>query len=143
MRLLLAIVIPIVFGYSIDVARAAGPAPTHPVLGSWTFVLPGTSCSEIYTFHADGTMFVTSGAEVSESTYEIAARPSSKGFYKWVDRITKDNGKKDCSGEETKVGASATNYIRFLPSGDELIVCQEESLDACFGPLERVEGMNT
>jgi hypothetical protein len=124
-------------------APPAPPAPDHPVLGTWKFTLPGGKCSETYTIRPDGTTLVTSGEEVAESNYEISAQPSAQGYYKWTDIITKDNGKKDCSGEVMTLGHEATNYIKLHPSGEAIIVCREESLKACFGPMVRMRGQKT
>ena len=98
--------------------QAAPPHPTakdHPIIGRWVISLPDGSCSETYTFRPDGTTLVTSGEEVAESVFEISAKPSASGFYKWTDKLVKDNGKKDCSGQITDVGRKTTNYIRFDP----------------------------
>ncbi len=116
------------------------PKTNHPIIGTWTFAVPDSDCEETYYVRQDGTTLVTSGEEVAESVYEIDDEPSSKGFYKNVDRIVKDNGKQDCAGEITKVGSQVTNYIRFHPSGDMIIICKDESLNACFGPLYRLGG---
>ena len=83
---------------------------------------------------------MTSGEEVAESEFRIAAKPSRNGFYEWVDTIVKDNGKKDCSGQITDVGRKTTNYVRFDPAAQRFVVCRAESLDACFGPLRRIGG---
>jgi hypothetical protein len=125
-------------------ARAAPPDapppldPAHPILGTWKYTLADGICAETYHFRKDGTTVVTSGAEVSESVYEISATPSARGFYKLMDRITRDNGKKDCTGEIMKVGREATTYVRFHPSGDMIIFCESESLGNCIGPLNRI-----
>ena len=133
----------VALGLTPSAVMAAGVSSDHPVLGTWTFTVPGTACSETYRFRTDGTTFVTSGQEVSESAYKIAAKPSVKGFYKWNDTIIKDNGKPDCGGEITTIGAEATNFVRFHPSGELMIVCRDESLDNCFGPLKRVHGQES
>lgn len=124
-------------------AQAAPPAASHPILGIWRLTLPDGSCSEIYRFRGDGTTLVTSAEEISESEFDIPAKPSAKGFYKLTDRIVKDNGKKDCSGAVMKVGTKATNFIQFHPSGGMFVMCVRESLDACIGPFERVPGQGT
>ncbi len=121
-------------------AVAASPYADHPLVGSWRFDVPNTGCHEVYRFRADGTSVVTSGAEIAESVYEVAQKPSSKGFYAWTDTIVKDNGKEDCSGQITSVGRKVTNYIRFDRAAQRFVVCREESLDACFGPLRRMGG---
>jgi hypothetical protein len=115
------------------------PKTNHPVLGTWVFAVPDTDCEETYYVRQDGTTLVTSGAEVAESVYEIDDEPTVKGFYKNTDRIVKDNGKPDCAGNITKVGTEVTNYIRFDPSGNMMLIC-DESLKICFGPLYRLGG---
>ncbi|MFP5390596.1 MAG: hypothetical protein ACLGI6_03490 [Gammaproteobacteria bacterium] len=124
-------------------AMAAPPAASHPILGIWKLTLPDGSCSETYRFRGDGTTLVTSAEEVSESEFKIPDQPSARGFYKLEDRIVKDNGKKDCSGAVMKVGTRATNFIQFHPSGAMFVMCVRESLDACIGPFERVQGQGT
>jgi hypothetical protein len=124
---------------ALNVAAAAPPA-AHPILGIWKLSLPDLGCSETYRFRADGTTLVTSAEEVSESVYRIPDKPSAKGFYRLEDRIIKDNGKKDCSGAIMKVGTSATNFIRFHPSGALFLMCADESMNTCIGPFERVQG---
>ncbi|GAB4058971.1 hypothetical protein [Uliginosibacterium sediminicola] len=111
-----------------------------PIIGYWKLKVPSLQCSEIYLFKADGTSEVSSGEERSESRYEIASVPSAKGFYTFTDTIVKNNGKPDCSGANTPIGDTAVNYLRFSPAGDQMIMCRNESLDACIGPFKRIEG---
>ncbi|MFC5462129.1 hypothetical protein [Massilia niabensis] len=130
------------FFAALSSAQAAPPAPAanHPILGIWKLSLPDLGCSETYRFRGDGTTLVTSAEEVSESEYSIPDKPSAKGFYKLEDRIVKDNGKKDCSGEIMKVGTRATNFLRFHPSGTLFLMCSDETMQTCIGPFERIEG---
>jgi hypothetical protein len=120
-------------------AAAAPPAPpaSHPLLGIWVLSLPTLGCAETYHFRGDGTTLVKSAGEISESEFTVADHPSAKGFYKLQDRIVKDNGKQDCSGEVMKPGTSATNYIRFHPSGARFVMCRDETMQTCIGPFER------
>jgi hypothetical protein len=124
-------------------ALAAPPASNHPILGIWKLTLADGACSEVYRFRGDGTSLVTSAEEVSESEFDIRPEPSEKGFYRLEDTVTKGNGKKDCSGEVMKVGAKATNFIRFHPSGVLFLMCADESMDVCIGPFHRVIGQGT
>lgn len=138
-----AALLALVFAVLADRASADPPRlpkTNHPILGTWIFAVPETDCEETYYMRQDGTTLVTSGQEVAESVYEIDDEPSAKGFYKSTDRIVKDNGKPDCAGDITKVGSQVTNYIRFHPSSNMMIICKDESLDACFGPLYRLGG---
>jgi hypothetical protein len=118
----------------------AAPPAGHPILGIWKLSLPELQCSEIYRFRGDGTTLVTSAEEVSESHYRIPDRPSAKGYYRLDDRIIRDNGKKDCAGLIMKAGASSTHFIRFHPSGAIFLMCADETMNACIGPFERVQG---
>jgi hypothetical protein len=119
-------------------ASAASPSASHPLLGIWVLSIPQLGCSETYHFRGDGTTLVKSADEVSESEFTVAERPSVKGFYKLEDRIVKDNGKQDCSGEVMQIGTRATNYLRFHPSGARFVMCRDESMEACIGPFERM-----
>jgi hypothetical protein len=121
-------------------AAAAAPSASHPLLGIWILAIPQLGCSETYHFRGDGTTLVKSADEVSESEFTVAEQPSAKGFYRIEDRITKDNGKQDCSGEIMKPGTRAINFIRFHPSGARFVMCRDETMDACIGPFERVPG---
>lgn len=113
------------------------PPTSHPLLGIWTLSIPQLACAETYHFRGDGTVLVKSRDEVSESEFTVTAVPSAKGFYKLDDKVVKDNGKKDCSGEIMKVGERVINYLRFHPSGARFVMCQDESMQACIGPFER------
>jgi hypothetical protein len=123
--------------------QAAPPTSTHPILGIWQLTLPDGSCSEIYRFRGDGTSLVTSADEISESEFSIPAQPSAKGFYRMDDKVTKDNGKLDCTGAVTKIGSKVTHFIHFHPSGLLFVMCMAESLDACIGPFRRMQGQET
>ena len=128
--------------FAITPALGMPIASDHPFVGTWKITLPvsDATCDEIYSIRPDGTTLVTSAEEISESAYEISDGRSEKGFYRWVDTITKDNGKKDCLGQITEVGHVATNYIVFNASGDMFLMCIEERLDRCVGPFVRQKG---
>ena len=112
----------------------------HPILGSWKFILPGSTCFEIYTFRANGTRSYSSNDEAGESAFKISNQPSSVGYYAITDTITKSNGKRDCTGSTSPIGDKATLYVRFHPShGNEFIMCREESFKACLGPFKRLK----
>ena len=112
----------------------------HPIIGTWKITLPDNSCYEIYRIRANGTTLVTSAEDVGETEFTISDQPSPKGFYKWVDRIMKDNGKKDCVGETMVIGDVATKYIRFHPGGDMFLMCDAEDPNTCIGPFVRMKG---
>jgi hypothetical protein len=138
MRSLAGVVV--LFALFSQAAVAKPPAANHPIIGVWRLAVADGRCSETYRFRGDGTSLVTSAHEVSESEFAIPASPSEKGFYKLEDKITKDNGKQDCSGAVMVVGTKATNFLRFHPSGEIFLMCASESMEACIGPFERVRG---
>lgn len=140
MRTLLFAISAVIITALSNVSSAGPLRADHPLIGTWKITLPDGSCYEVYRFRANGTTLVTSADEVAESEFEISDRPSAHGFYKWVDKIVKDNGKKDCSGEIMEVGHVATNYIRFHPSGNMFLMCEREETDTCIGPFMRVKG---
>jgi hypothetical protein len=121
---------------------AAGPpvaAFEHPLLGSWTWVTFGGSCTETLRFQANRRVLGTSGEEVTEKQYEVAATPDARGFYRLQETVIRQNDKKDCSGVMAEgPGEQSTRFIQFSPQGDQMLVCQSAALTACFGPLKRL-----
>lgn len=138
--LLVALAMAQVSALAQDVKRTSLPKD-HPLVGTWKIDLPQAKCFETYNFRADGTNSITSGAETGESEFEISVNPSPRGFYKWVDRITKDNGKPDCMGSVMEVGDVATNYISLHRSGKMFLMCEKEDVNTCIGPFVRQEGI--
>jgi hypothetical protein len=122
------------------VAVAAPPRPlaaNHPLLGQWKVTLPGNGCTETYDVRPDGTSTVTSGEEVTENAIDVADRPDAHGAYRWVDKVVKSNGKKDCGDSITPVGDMATIYVRFDATGDRMALCQDAATKECIGPYLR------
>ena len=126
-------------------AHAAEPLPSarapHPLIGSWSWTLPGKSCTEQLHYRANGTRQGSSGEETTKSSYEVTALPSLMAFYRLSETVTDSNGKRDCSGDlHNTTGEPVIRFIQFSPKKDQLIVCREETLKACFGPLKRLPG---
>lgn len=119
----------------------AAPVRTdHPIVGTWRFELPDGSCHEMYRISADGTALITSAAEIAESEFDIDDQPDGEGFYRSNDKIVKDNGKKDCTGEVTEVGHVIQAFIVFHPSNNMFLMCQKRDMGSCIGPFIRVHG---
>lgn len=126
-------------------AHAAEPLPSghapHPLTGSWSWTLPGKSCTEQLHYRANGTRQGSSGEETTKSSYEVTALPSLLAFYRLSETVTDSNGKRDCSGDlHNATGEPVIRFIQFSPKKDQLIICREETLNACFGPLKRLPG---
>jgi hypothetical protein len=117
---------------------AGAVSPTHPIIGTWRVLVPGTKCSELYSFKTNGTTSVKSAEEVGESVFEISSTPDSNGYYKLTDTVTKNNGKPDCSSESTPVGDTVTVYINFGHSPNAFQLCMNETPNKCVGLFERV-----
>ena len=114
------------------------PLPeSHPLVGIWRIDLPDLKCFEEYEVRSDGTKLSMSGQERNESEFMISLAPSVRGFYKWTDRITKNNGKPDCSGANTALGHVAVNYVRVHPSGQRFLLCEEEGMKSCYAEFFR------
>lgn len=121
-----------------QVPRPAPPA-AHPLVGTWSWTLPGKTCTETWQYRADGKRLGTSGEEVTQGDYQIPAKPTTTGFYPLTETVTGSNGKRDCSGDLHADGdESVIRFIQFSPKQDQFIVCKAASLEACFGPLRRV-----
>lgn len=108
----------------------------HPFLGTWELQVTET-CREMHTHRANGTTYVTSGEEVSESTYEISDKPDRRGVYVLVDKVESNNGKPDCMGHKTPIRDIATVYVKFSTTGEDMLVCYDETMRACFS-MKRV-----
>jgi hypothetical protein len=118
--------------------RARTPLPDgHPLIGTWRIELPEFKCFEEYELRANGTKLSMSGEERNESEFEISLVPSPAGFYKWADKITKNNGKPDCSGSKTELGHVAVDYVRLHPNGQRFLLCEAEDMKSCFAEFLR------
>ena len=136
---------------SFAAAQSAGPLPAtpnaansaqaqHPIVGKWSWKLQGKACTEIYEYRANGSRAGSSGEEVIQGSYESTPLPSLLGFYRLVETVTTANAKRDCSGDLHEASdPPVTRFIQFNPKRDQFIVCKTESLQACFGPLKRVQ----
>jgi len=114
------------------------PLPSaHPLVGVWRIELAGGKCAEEYELRTDGTKRSASGEERNESEFMIL--PSARGtyWYKWVDKITKNNGKPDCMGSLTAVGHTAVNYVIVHPSGQRFALCEREDMNSCYAEFFR------
>ena len=112
----------------------------HPFLGAWQITKRDNDCGEVYRIDRSGRTLITSADEVAQSTFTISDQPSARGYYKWVDTLVKDNGKKDCWGQVTKPGKTTTRYVMMNPNKDRFIVCLAEDGKQCFGPFVKLEG---
>ncbi len=112
----------------------------HPLIGAWQITARNGACAEIYRVDRGGTTLVTSAEEVAETRFTLSDQPSAKGYYKWVDTLYRDNGKKDCSGQVTQAPRTSTRYILLNPGADRFIMCEAEDGKQCIGPFFRLEG---
>lgn len=118
-------------------ADAAPLRPDHPLIGTWILYLTSQSCEETYVIREDGSTVVWSGQEISESVSTFDDKPRPTGFFRWDDKIVKDNGKPDCQGQVMDPGGEITNYIKLDSDGETFVMCRQENLNECLGPLVR------
>ena len=65
--------------------------------------------------------------------------PSLLGFYRLSETVTQSNDKPDCAGDVHPAGGEpVTRFVQFSPKHDQFIVCKQEELKACYGPLKRM-----
>ena len=118
---------------------AKSGAATQPLVGRWAWSLQGKSCNESLTYRTDGTRSASSGQEQTQSRYEMSVMPSLLGFYRLTETVTQSNDKPDCAGDVHPAGGEpVTRFVQFSPKHDQFIVCKQESLKACYGPLKRI-----
>ena len=128
------------------VAAPLADAPTaplradHPFLGAWQLTRSDDQCAEVYRIDRSGRTLITSADEVAQSNFTMSDQPSARGYYKWVDTLVKDNGKKDCWGQVTKPGKTTTRYVLMNPAANRFILCTAEDGKQCFGPFVKLEG---
>lgn len=115
-------------------AAAAG----HPIVGTWQWEPPGKACLETWQYSAQGTRQNSGARQLVQGLFEITPKPSLLGFYRLNEIITAANGQTDCSGNQPPApGNGVLSFVQFSPALDQFIVCQAESLQACFGPFRR------
>lgn len=116
----------------------AQSAAAHVLVGKWSWTMPNSGCVETHEYRADGTRYVVSGEERSDSRYSITG-PTSKGFMKLTVTTVKDYGGVDC-GDGSDDGSGRTWSVFFLVhrTGNAALFCYEESLNDCYGPFTRV-----
>ncbi len=120
---------------------------THPLAGNWRFDATKTmfkppagydgECIEEYVVRADGTKSSRSGEERNESEFMITPVSRAPYWYKWVDKITANNGKPDCGGAYTSVAHIAVNFIYLHPSGQSFAICESDEMNSCYAELFR------
>lgn len=137
-KLLLPAVLLSSFVHAHAAPRKSLSPEKHPLTAVWSWTLPGKQCKEVLEYVSDGTRTSTSGEEVTRSRYSVTSVPSLLGFYKVSETVVETNGKPDCAGDVHEIsGKPVTRFIQLSPKKDQLIMCKEESLKACFGPLNR------
>lgn len=123
------------------VGQAAGELPPVKgalIVGSWSWQQFGGQCRETFQYRANGSLRVSSGESLTVWTYDISPQPGPEGFYSLIETLTESNGKTDCTGDSTgQPGDSSSHFVQFSPGHEQMIVCRQASLNACFGPLRR------
>jgi hypothetical protein len=117
-------------------ASAQGLHTDHPLIGTWVITAPN-GCAETYEVRADGTATITSADEIAESRLTLSDQPSARGFFKWTEKVVKDNGKKDCSGDMGEVGKVSVSFVLLSPDKDQFAMCEREDRATCIGPFKR------
>jgi hypothetical protein len=117
-------------------------ASGHPIIGTWSLLVPGTACKETWQFFPDGTSHNVSGSEVSTSNYEIIDWPNLSGYYVLTDTIRETNGKPDCNGGTTLAGDRVVLYLIPVANGG-FKICHIDTSVSCIGTMTRVAKPNS
>lgn len=112
-------------------------ASAHPLVGVWRIELAGGKCFEEYELRSDGTKRSMSGEERNESEFMISPGTRGSYWYRWVDKISKNNGKPDCMGSYTAVGHTAVKSVIVHPSGQRFSLCDREDMNSCYAEFFR------
>lgn len=120
-------------------ATTNATSTTNPIVGTWSWTLFSGTCTETLQYRADGVLLSTSADAVTEWRYTASNMPDAQGFYKVDEISTRHNAKKDCSGDAVdEMGLDTVKFIQLNPTRDRLIICKTPSLQACYGPLQRL-----
>jgi len=118
-------------------ALAQVPAEDNaPLYGTWSWTRAENHCTEIYDFRPDGNAYLISGSERTEARYALSPKVGPAGRQRLVITATRWHAGKDCADRsEDMTGKPASSYLLFLPGRKQVIMCNDETSDACFGPL--------
>jgi len=112
--------------------------PLPSIVGTWTWTQATNSCKERYSYAADGTSSVVSGAEHTEGRYTYTRAPHNQARAMLTVTVTADHGGRDCAGSDAdSAGNMDTVYLLFGRRGTEMAICKSETAMDCFGPLKR------
>jgi hypothetical protein len=100
------------------------------VVGEWTWKPVDAVCPERYIYRVDGTFSAESGEERLEKTYQLSK--TSGSMYRLESTVTSTNGKPDCQGNLSPVGAKSRVYLMPL-NGGGFFTCASEDTMSCFG----------
>jgi hypothetical protein len=119
----------------------AQPVSSADLVGTWSWTVPSGQCTETHTYRADGTRYVVSGQERSDSTFKTERAPSGT-FMKLTITTTKDYGGKDCGeSDEDDTGKTSSVYFVLSPDRQKVLFCFEPSFKDCYGPFQRKPGV--
>lgn len=122
-------------------AAQAQPMTGAELVGTWSWTLPSGLCSETHTYRADGSRYVVSGEERSESIFKTE-RISGTPFTKLTITTTKDYRGKDCGdSDEDDTGKTSTVYFVLSADRQKVLFCYEPDFKECIGPFQRRPGV--
>ena len=134
-------------GYTAHAADVSGAAQAM-LTGRWAWTGFTGQCREVLDYRADGVVLVTSAQASREARYRLAHGADAQGFFKIEETTTRANGLADCAGDVRSFASNpgtaagepqqtSSYYVQFSPARDQMLVCKDASLKACFGPLKR------
>lgn len=126
-------------GLSCERAAEITPEVSPPdLVGTWRWMRNANKCLESFEYRADGTARVTSGKEVTTSTYKVESTSDSQARFKLSMAITGDNNEVDCAGSvDDATGTSIESYIFVSDTTGAMVACRAPTGQDCIGPLFR------
>jgi hypothetical protein len=101
--------------------------------------MPGTNCTAVYTFLADGVRRFSTGTEEGSRVFTVPHAPMER-YDTLHDVITQTNGGTSCSGSPaTPPGDTITVYVSFH-TVREMWLCFDMSHAECIAPFIRALG---
>ncbi len=135
--LVLVPVLVLVASGPVGSARAQGDAGLAAALvGTWSWKVPGGSCTETQSYRADGTGSVTSGEERSEQRWTVQPIPGSS-LARLTVTTTRDERGVDCIGQDNDDTGRTVELFYRIEGRTRLILCFDAAGDECFGPFIR------
>lgn len=102
----------------------------NPLIGKWNWRHVSGSCTEFHAYDAAG--YKESWSNQENLRFRYTVQPIGLGLYRVDSEVIYSNGKPDCTGSSTPIGAASTFYIQMLKDGS-YFTCHSAESTSCDG----------